>query len=184
MENQTRIGIGATAFFALFAWAATVIGWWAVPFMVVCAAVGVWGFWSWIALAKPQRLWRQRIPIHEAALIAYEAAERAGVVDMTTHPATAPEARLKFYIYVFYSDDEAILYGAKPPSTRSLPIPRQEYMESSLYPVDGESRLDYLSPRRVGYVNVTIRRRDLNRIIQEWPAKSKDFARNYAKTLK
>lgn len=125
---------------------------------------------------------RRHIPILEAARLAYEAAERAGVVDMTTHPTSPPEVRLKFYIYVFFADDETTLYGAKPPSTKSLPIPRDE--QKQLHPVDGENKLDYISPHRVGYVNVTIRRRDLNRIVREWPAKSKDFARNFAKTLK
>lgn len=121
------------------------------------------------------------IPIWEAARLAYEAAESAGVADLTTNPSSAPEVRQKFYVYVFFSDDQTILYGVKPPSTKSHPIPRTEL--KGLRPIDGESRLDYISPQRIGYINVTIRRRDLNRIIRKLPEQSREFARKFAKTL-
>ena len=74
------------------------------------------------------------------------------------------------------SDNETVLCGAKPPSAKLRPIPRDD---DSMYPVDGESRLDYVTPRRVAYVNVKIRGRDLNRIIRQFPAEARKFARDH-----
>jgi hypothetical protein len=47
MDNQTKIGIGATAGFALAGIAALVFNsWWVSgPTMVVCALVALWGLW-------------------------------------------------------------------------------------------------------------------------------------------
>jgi hypothetical protein len=116
------------------------------------------------------------VPIDTAARLAFEAAEKAGVADLTTHPDTAPDERLRHYIYGFMVDDETTLLGAKPPSTRLMQISEDD---GSLYPVVGENRLDALTPRRVAYTNVKIRRRDLNRIIREYPRRAREFARDH-----
>ncbi|HEV2548439.1 MAG TPA: hypothetical protein VGU20_13955 [Stellaceae bacterium] len=116
------------------------------------------------------------VPIDTAARLAFEAAEKAGVADLTTHPDTAPEERLRHFIYGFMVDDQTTLLGAKPPSTRLTQVSDDD---GSLYPVVGENRFDALTPRRVAYTNVKIRRRDLNRIIREYPRRAREFARDH-----
>jgi hypothetical protein len=117
----------------------------------------------------------RRLLIEDAARFAYEAAERAGVLDLVTSGESPPGVRLNHFKYVFMVDDEVVLYGVKPPSTQSFPIPREQY--SQLCPVEGESRLDKLAPRKIVYVDVTIGRQDLRRIIQEYPAKAREFGK-------
>jgi hypothetical protein len=185
VDNPTRIGLGGTALFTLAGVGAPIVTWWvSAPVMAACAVAAAWGFWPLIGEIRRAGFpfLRNRVPLWEAARIAYEAAERAGVVDMTTHPGSAAEVRLKFYVYVFLADDKTVLYGAKPPSTSPRPIAREEYKQ--IHPVIGVDRLDYISPQKIGFENVTIKRKDLNRIIREWPDKSRDFARNFARNLK
>jgi hypothetical protein len=115
------------------------------------------------------------VPIDRAARLAFEAAERAGVVDLTSHPDTAPEERLRHYIYTFMVDDETLLLGAKPPSMQLMPIPRDE----RFYPVVGKNQFDALTPQRIAYTNVKIRHRDLRRIIREYPRRAREFATSH-----
>lgn len=113
-----------------------------------------------------------RILIEEAARIAYEAAEREGVLDLITSPQSPPEVRLNHFKYVFLSDDEVILHGVRPPSTQALPIVRSED-DVDLAPVAGESSLAQLTPYKILYVNVTISKNDLDRIIRAYPEEAK-----------
>jgi hypothetical protein len=56
-----------------------------------------------------------------------------------------------------------------------LPIPQGRLPE--LHPVSGLSQLNYMTPfNRVAYTDVSIRRKDLSRIIRQYPREAKAFA--------
>jgi hypothetical protein len=111
--------------------------------------------------------WRHQIPLQEAALIAYEAAERAGALDLIDSAEVGPEHKLDHFKFACMVDDEITLFGAKPPSRVSMPIPRSEL--SGLRPIPGESRFNYITPfDRTAYTSVTISRRDLRCIIRRY----------------
>jgi hypothetical protein len=88
MDIPTRIGLGGSALFTLAGLIGPIIGWWiAGPIMFACALVAAWGFWP-LLQSNPRTYWpANRIPLHVAATRAYEAAERAGVLDRTISPA-------------------------------------------------------------------------------------------------
>jgi hypothetical protein len=71
-------------------------------------------------------------------------------------------------------DDEAVLFGVRPPSTKLRPIPRDELSE--LYPVTGLSQLNYRTPYdRVAYVEVEVRTKDVRRIARDYPKEAAKF---------
>jgi hypothetical protein len=121
--------------------------------------------------------------IQDAAQEAYEAAERAGALDVMVSDRGSPSFKLETFKYVFMVDDEVILHGAKPPSTNPLPIPREKLQE--LHPVEASSQLNYTTPwNEVAYTNVTISRRDLRRIKRQWPAEAKKFAARFKRNVR
>jgi hypothetical protein len=173
MDIPTRIGLGGTAFFTLAGLAGPIVGWWfAGPIMAACALVAGWGFWPLLKDAPQiQVSWPSiRVPLHLAARRAYEAAEKAGVLHLTTSETASPEAKLNHFKLLFMVDDETELFGVKPPSTQSLPISKTELRGMDIYPADGEnSQLNHvLGQDRVAYTNVTVRRKDLRRVIDSY----------------
>ncbi len=57
MESQTRIGIGASAFFTVAGFAGPLVSWWvAAPIMIACFGVAGWGFWPVISTPS-NRTW-------------------------------------------------------------------------------------------------------------------------------
>src|SRR5208283_676895 len=163
MDNPTRIGLGGTALFTLAGVGAPILTWWVSgPIMAICAAVAAWGFWPIVAqlITSTVRWPFGRIPLHDAARLAYEAAEKANVIELvgfTADPATA----LNHFKYVFMVDDEADLRGVKPPSTQQRQIPRDE-LHGQLMPMTDTSDLAFsASSKKAAYASVTVRRSDL-----------------------
>jgi hypothetical protein len=159
-----------------------IVGWWlSGPVMAVCALIAAWGFWPLLKDAPPIRVsWPSvRIPLHLAARRAYEAAETAGVLHLTTPQDASPEAKLNHFKLLFMVDDQTELFGAKPPSTQSLPIPKAELQGMDIYPADGEnSQLNHvIGQDRVAYTNVTVRRKDLRRVIEGYIAEARRIGR-------
>jgi hypothetical protein len=116
-------------------------------------------------------LWpfHKQIPLHVAARRVYEAAEEAGVVDLMLSPTSTPESKLMHFKMLLVVDNRVRLFGAKPPSTQSRLISRDELQGHDVYPADGDvSRLDNLHPssRPPAYAEVTVPRTDLRRIIK------------------
>jgi hypothetical protein len=169
MDVPTRIGLGGTALFTLVGIAQPILTWYvAGPIMTICALVAAWGFWP-ILLDPPWPAFARKVPLHAAAIQTYEAAERAGALDLTTSPNSSPETKLDHFKMLLMVDDDAKLYGIKPPSTKSRLIPKQE-LTGELYPFPGE-RSDLnklLAPKEVAYSNVTISRRNLRHIIKKY----------------
>ena len=68
------------------------------------------------------------------------------------------------------ADDKTGVFGVSPPSTKSRLIPKSELQSGGdLYPVDGEvSQLNDLIGNTVRYVDVTVRRKDLQRVIKSY----------------
>jgi hypothetical protein len=113
-------------------------------------------------------------PAARSGAFAYEAAERANVAGSVLPAQLSPELKLDHFKYVFMVDDEAVLFGVRPPSTKLRPIPRDELSE--LYPVTGLSQLNYRTPYdRVAYVAVKVRTKDLRRIARDYPKEAAKF---------
>jgi hypothetical protein len=120
---------------------------------------------------------RSRIPLQEAARLAYEAAENSGILELTTSASSSPETKLRHFKFLFMVDDETQLYGVKPPSTKSRPISKADLVH--LCPADGDvSELNSdVSHGSAIYVNVTLRRNDLRRVINSYIAEAKRYAK-------
>lgn len=117
-----------------------------------------------------------QVPLHEAARLAYEAAEKAGVLHLTTSSTASPETKLAHFKLLFMVDDETELFGIKPPSTISRPIPKTDFHH--LHPADGAvSEIHHLFPNDGGaaYINVTVRRKDLRRVINGYIAEARQL---------
>ena len=177
MDTRKTVGIGGLGVDLMSgaALAYTSHAWLWVPF-AMGAFMCAYSLWPII----PERLVSGRvafgrIPLEDAARLAYEAAERVDALDMVSSQQLAPQVRLNHFKYVFMADDETVFYGVAPPSTRSLPIPRAKLKE--LYPMDDHNQLNFINPfDRIAYVGVKIRRKDLQRIIKQYPAQAKRFA--------
>jgi hypothetical protein len=113
MDIPTRIGLGSSALGTLAGLGAPIFGWWVSgPIMAVCAVVAGWGFWPLIRNAPLG--FSRRIPLHIAARRAYEAAEKAGILHLTTSETASPEDKLFHFKLLFMVDDETELFGIKP----------------------------------------------------------------------
>lgn len=142
----------------------------AVALSVAYGAI-VWGL-PWL------RSLGDKIPIEEAARIAYEAAEHAGALDLVESPNLAAPYKLDHFKFAMMIDRQIRLYGVKPPSTKLLPIATEEYPD--LYPVTGLNQLNYLHPyQNVAYIDVRIGRGDLQRLIRQYVPRVQHFRRRF-----
>jgi hypothetical protein len=130
---------------------------------------------AWLFAQLPR--FQSHIPLHEAARRAYEAIEKAGVVDVIFSPTTTAETKLNHFKLLFVVDAETELFGVRPPSTQSLLIPKSGL--EHLYPSDGEvSELSTgLALDSPTYINVTVRRKDLRRVIDGHINEAKQYAK-------
>jgi hypothetical protein len=182
VDIQARIGLGGTALFTLVAIALTVdASWISVLSMAGCALVAGWGLWPLLSNLS-LRVFPRRIPLHIAARHVYEAVERAGDLDLTIPSSSSPETKLTHFKIQLMVDDEAELFGVKPPSTQSRPIPKKE-LSGGLSPAVGEVSNLYRpsAPNEIAYSNVTISRSDLRRITKRYLTDYADEARQYKK---
>jgi hypothetical protein len=122
-------GIGLPA----VTWAADKLGWEA-PHWVSVTALVVGSLCLLLALALWAHLLASRfginltlgrIPFHIAARRVYEAAEKARVLDLMISSTSSPEAKLMHFKMLLLVDDRVRLFGAAPPSTNSLLIPKR-----------------------------------------------------------
>lgn len=133
-------------------------------------SIGLWGHLL-LRYFKVEIAWPpfgRRIPLHIAARCLYEAAEKAGVVDLMLSPTSSPDSKLQHFKMLMFVDDRVRLFGAKPPSTKSRLIPKNEFKGHDIYPSErDDSILDSIYPNEPpAYVNVTVPRSDLARIIR------------------
>jgi hypothetical protein len=113
--------------------------------------------------------------------LAYEAAEKAGILHLTTGENVSADAKLNHFKLLFIVDDETRVFGIKPPSTRIRLLPKEE-LRKDMYPAEGDvSKLVYQWPRGgdladVAYTDVAIRRKDLRRVICQvvWEGRSRE----------
>jgi hypothetical protein len=131
----------------------------------------------WCSAAIDNAQLEARIPLHEAAQLAYEAAEEADILKLTTSSNSSPDTKLRHFKFLFMVDDETQLFGVKPPSTKSRPISKADLM--NLCPADGDvSHLNSEVPQGVPvYVDVTVQRKDLQRVIDGYIAEAKRYAK-------
>jgi hypothetical protein len=175
MDVPMRVGLGGTALFTLAGLASPILGWWiAGPIMAACALVAAWGFWPLAPRIQPAS-WPVRVPLHVAATRAYEAAEKAGILDLTTSATSPPDSRLNHFKLLFMVDAETELFGVRPPSTKSRLIPKADLQGHDLYPANGEtSQINHLlSTESIAYTDVTVRRKDLRRVINGYIAEAR-----------
>jgi hypothetical protein len=120
-----------------------------------------------------------RIPFHVAARHVYEAAEKAGILSLTSGSNESPDKRLNHFKLMFMIDDKIELFGVKPPSTKPTLIPKADLQGQDLYPVDGEnSQIGHVLPldADVAYVDVTVARKDVRRVIKELLAEARELS--------
>jgi hypothetical protein len=169
MDIPTRVGIGGTALFTVAGSVQPLFGWWVSgPIMAVCAVVAGWGFWPLVSdhLSIP---FFGPVPFDDAALRIYEAAEKAGALDLMVSSTTAPKDKLMHFKMLLLCETRVRLFGAEPPSTRSHLIPEDKRHGQDTYPSDKTpNALDHLFPadHPPAYLNVTVPRKDLRRVIK------------------
>ena len=179
MDIPTRTGLGGSALFTVAGFSQPLFGWWvAGPAMGLSAAVAVWGFWPLMSNFE----WpfsRKVVPLHEAATRAYEAAEKAGILHLIASPTDSPEKQLTHIKLRFMVDDDAELFGVKPPSTVSRLIPKAELQGHDAYPAEGAtSDINHMfATDGVAYTNVMVRRKDLRRVINGYLAEAKQISK-------
>lgn len=177
------LGLAGGCFFALVSLAmiAWTPQWWCA--VVASGALFLWsgGDLAYRAIGTRTTTGRWRwpfprcLPLKDAAQLAYEAAERNGVVDLGSSPKSPPDVRLDHFAYVLIGDTEAVIYAAKPPSTR--PRPRSHDEVKGLRPLREKNQLIHRGTiLSVAYTDVSVRRSDLRRIIREYPKKAREFA--------
>jgi hypothetical protein len=113
-------------------------------------------------------IFNRQIPFHVAARRVYEATEKANALDLMVSPTSKPEDKLNHFKMLLLVDDRVRLFGARPPSTKSRLIPKDE-LKREIYPAEGDvSQLNDLWPAEhpPAFVDVTIPRKDLRRIIK------------------
>jgi hypothetical protein len=153
---------------------------WAWVLVALCAAILLSNLVRLVATKNHFNWPWNRVLIQDAAQQAYEAAERAEVLEYFILDGPSPLYRLETFKHVFLVDDEAVLYGAKPPSTVVRPIPREEY--NQLHPIEGTNQLSFLGTRDVvAYTDVTVSAKDLARIKSQWPVQAKAAAARFRK---
>ena len=86
--------------------------------------------------------------------------------------------QLNHFKLLFMVDDETELFGIKPPSTQSLPISKTELRGMDVYPADGDNSqlIHVLGSVSIAYTNVTVRRKDLRRVIDGYLAEARRHA--------
>jgi hypothetical protein len=124
------------------------------------------------------RSFSDKIPIEEAARLAYEAAERANALDLVDSSTLEPSRKLDHFKFAMLVDNEINLHGKRPPSTQSLPITREELSE--LYPVTGLNQLNYRTPfNRVAFTDVMISRKDLRALVRRYVPAAHNFRKRF-----
>jgi hypothetical protein len=169
MDSSTRIGVGATALFTIVGFLlGAPIGWVSSFIIAVCGVAATWGLWPLVEHRVGNPL-TSRIPLHVAARLAYERAEKAGILDLITLSSDTPDSKLNRFKMLLVTDDETEVFGIEPPSKRSRLISKSELQDEfgfGVYPVDGDvSQLDDVTGKRTRYVDVTIRRKDWKGVI-------------------
>ncbi len=108
------------------------------------------------------------IPLIDAARLAYETMERLGIDDMTRPGYSSADVPLRHFQYLLVAAagrGEITLYGRRPPSRQSLPIPM--HLMSQLQPEGDTNSLVCLSRSSpVDYHDVWLSRRHLKRAIR------------------
>jgi hypothetical protein len=125
MDNQTKIGIGATAVFALAGIAALALNsWWASGLiMVLCAVVAAWCFWP---LVKAGGWSVGYIPLGEAAAKLYGQTRNSGVASFAEGTGLGtPDDILDWYGYWMASHGVRI-FGRRNPSPNRELVPKGE----------------------------------------------------------
>ncbi|MGA3306687.1 MAG: hypothetical protein ABSC26_11885 [Stellaceae bacterium] len=158
---------------------------WGVPLVLVAVGLALFlkagsiGPLDWF-LALPFA----QVPFHVAATRVYEAAEEAGVLGLMVSESGTPDSKLVHFKMLLLVDERVRVFGVKPPSTKSHLIPKDVLHGHEVYPAEGNvSRLDNLFPGEhpPAYVNVTVPRTDLRRIIKiylnEYVREAKDLRR-------
>jgi hypothetical protein len=170
MDTQTRIGIGAAALFGMTAFVEPLLGWHvAGPAMGLCAVVTAWGFWPAVKSIEWPFFWKP-IGFHRAATKAYEAAERAGVLNQYVGSNDSSDKALYHFKVLLMVHDRTQLFGAKPPSTKINAISKSDLMGEELTAIEGTGDQVYpMLPLGADpvYVNVSVGRKGLRHVIKE-----------------
>lgn len=132
-------------------------------FLALLTGLALWLFWPEL---EERLLGSKMMLVDEAARIAYEAAEKAGGLDLVSMTGDKADEKLSYFRYAFLLWPEFTVFGAEPPSQAMKPIPRNIY--NQLRPIDGHANsLGLAREREPRYVNVSVKRGDLRRGIKK-----------------
>lgn len=141
---------------------------WVLPlvFFGIAAVLLIWPSFQILRLLLDLLWAKNRIPILEAAQIAFEYAEKIGIEDLVSSTATPSSDKLNYFLYAFVTDDRIRLFGERSPSRVSREIP--DNVRSRLHPIPGTSNLrsDFAS-EGTHYDKVTITKRDLFKYLKK-----------------
>jgi hypothetical protein len=104
-----------------------------------------------------------RLPLSDAAQIAYETAEEAGLAGVAYGADQTPAKKLVHFMDTLMAEDIRF-FGKKPPSRRIAPIPKTEL--ENLHPKLGSNELTDVVGTRVEYTDVSLSRFDFWRYLR------------------
>lgn len=148
-----------------------------IPYDVKIAGVAagtvllVWPLWITLFSAIKNRNLARKVGLGEAAQLFYEAMERSGIDDRTSHGyPEGPLGSIDHFRYVLLSAAKRgsiVLTAARFPSRQSRPIPRDEI--GQLWPDQSDPNgLRSLSPSsQLDFRNVRVSKRDLRMAIKD-----------------
>jgi hypothetical protein len=163
MHNQTQIGIGATALFALISLLMItdkpLLGWRVGgTLMAFCALVALWGFWPIVSPKSLASIWR--VPLRNALQICFEASQSSVVGPFVSAEYDTEHERFSFMLSSLQAH-RVPMFGREQGSRIAREVPQAVMRNLRL--VEGTSNLARFAGREgvSEYLDVYVRRPDL-----------------------
>jgi hypothetical protein len=161
MDDQTRIGVGATAAFTIVGILAPMITWWvAGPLMGICGAIVLWGFWPAVRLIPSVGIPLGYVPLPKAAARLYGSMRGTEAAEFAERSGKSPDEVLDWYAYWMMLHGIR-MFGKKPPSPVLEEIPNIEIASGHLHFADGATRLIELYDSRTQFTDLKVSRADI-----------------------
>jgi hypothetical protein len=106
------------------------------------------------------------IPLHDAAIRFYEAAEESGFLELEVSLKEPPEKRLDHIKHLLMVDDRMNLFGIRPPS-RKLRLINKSELTDDLFPGEGSTIKHFISDEII-WIAVSIPDSDLAQVIDNY----------------
>lgn len=163
MDTQTRIGIGAGAFFALAGICSPWVGWWtAAPVMILCLGLVVWGSWPLVKFEAsiPWPLWHRDLALPDAMSKLYGLTRGTDMADFAERASKNDPAEILDWYAYWLALHSVPIYGKRIPSTIEERLP-PEVILPRLHFAGGARCLVGGHPRQTIYHELKVRRSDI-----------------------